>query len=113
MSEATFWNGDPCEARKVTVEVADDVVFPLYWARPFVGTRRKAVEVTYDGSTFYLDDDAMADPASAEAKRLYGVEVPGRPAGQGWNKVTVGRGSSGRGHRELVAAPGSVEPRDG
>jgi hypothetical protein len=71
MAEATFWNGEPCEARRVTVVVADDDRFPNYWARDLVGTRRDAVEVTYHGHTFYLDNDD----------------------GEGWRKVTEGQGS--------------------
>ncbi|MET7477972.1 hypothetical protein ABZT17_26895 [Streptomyces sp. NPDC005648] len=88
MSTDTQWNGEPCVATQVTVIVADDHVFPLYWARDFVGTRRKAIEVQYGDQTFYLDDED----------------------GSGWDKVTHG-GSPAWGHRDLIIEPGSVEPR--
>jgi hypothetical protein len=89
VTEATFWNGEPAEAKRVTLEVADSS-FPLYWAREFVGQRRDAVEVTYADTTFWLDDEG----------------------GHGWDKVTVGMGSPGYGHRNLRPAPGSVVDRD-
>jgi hypothetical protein len=76
---ATYWNGERCKALRVTVVVADDPDIPAYWARPLVGQRRKAVAVTYNGDTFYLDDED----------------------GQAWAKVTIGRGSPVYGHREL------------
>lgn len=84
----TQWNGEPCAALRVTATVADSGIFPQYWAREFVGTRRKAVRVEYGGNTFYLDDED----------------------GSGWNKVTHG-GSPNWGHRDLIVDPGSVEPR--
>jgi hypothetical protein len=79
VSAPTNWNGEPAEARRVSVVVADDGRFPAYWARELVGTVRAAVEVTYDGRTFYLDDED----------------------GSGWAKVTVGQGSPRWGHRSL------------
>lgn len=85
----TQWNGEPCAARRVTVIVADNTAFPMYWARRFVGMRRKAVEVHYGGDTFYLDDED----------------------GSGWNKVTHG-GSPWWTHSNLTVEPGSVEPRE-
>lgn len=84
----TQWNGEPCEARRITAIVADNTAFPGYWARPFVGARRKAVEVTYGGQTFYLDDED----------------------GSGWNKVTHG-GSPWYPHSGLTIEPGSIQPR--
>lgn len=87
----TFWNGEPCEARKVLVTVADDPAFPAYWARSLVGTERAAVEVTYGGATMYLDD----------------------ATGEGWNKVTVFKGSPRFPHSSLTVEPGSVRPAEG
>ncbi|MEW2451234.1 hypothetical protein AB0896_27375 [Streptomyces parvulus] len=84
----TRWNGEPCQARPVTAVVTDDGSFPGYWARDHVGTRRAVVEVTYGGSTFYLDDED----------------------GTGWAKVTSG-GSPSHGHRSLTVAPDSIQPR--
>ena len=76
--ETTYWNGEPTPARKVTLKVAADTRYPHYWANHLVGTMRKAVEVTYNGQVFYLDDDH----------------------GQGWNKVLAGGGPEW-GHAEL------------
>ncbi len=84
----TQWNGEPCAARRITAIVANNDAFPMYWARPFVGMRRKAVEVEYGGDTFYLDDEDAS----------------------GWNKVTHG-GSPWLTHSSLTVEPGSVEPR--
>ena len=114
MSEPTYWNGERCSARKVTVIVADDGSFPAYWARDLVGQRRDAVEVTYGGETFYLDDAEAVVPAMPpEYAKALGVpsEPHVRGAGSGWEKVTIGRGSPSYGHAELQVEPGSVLPR--
>lgn len=100
---ATFWNFEPCTARKVTLTVADSEFFPAYWARPYVGMTRHAVEVTYNGAVFYLDDDPDTD---AEQDTLDSDAI-----GPGWAKVTIGRGSPRYGHRELEPEEGSVKPR--
>jgi hypothetical protein len=91
----TFWEGEPCQARRVSIVVANDPRFVGYWASELIGERRDAVEVTTAaGETFYLDDERYKDaPAS------------------GWETVTVGRGMPTYGHRELAAEPGSVEER--
>jgi hypothetical protein len=78
-TEATYWNGEPCPARKVRVIVADSGFFPAYWAREFVGQEREAVEVSYFDKPFYLDNED----------------------GSGWRKVTEGHGSPAWGHRDL------------
>lgn len=80
MTEKTYWNGESASARKVLITVMDDGFFPLYWAKEFVGQDRLAVEVDYNGNVFYLDDEN----------------------GQGWYKVTIGKGSPRIGHRSLV-----------
>lgn len=85
----TFWNGERAAARRVRVIVADDPQFPAYWARPLVGTERDAVEVIYAGHVFYLDNDS----------------------GEGWAKVTDGRGSPRYGHQDLAIQ--RVVPRPG
>ena len=74
----TFWNGEPCEARRVVVIVGKSLR-PTWWCAPFEGQRRAAVRVTYNGGTFYLDDET----------------------GSGWHKVTSGRGSPWVGHSSL------------
>lgn len=85
---ATRWNGEPCIASRITATVADNDAFPLYWARHLVGTRRKIVEVTYGGETFYLDDED----------------------GSGWNKVTHG-GSPHWAHSNITIDPDSIQSR--
>lgn len=116
-SERTFWNGEPCEARKVALVVADLPEFEHYWAASLVGQRRDAVEVTYNGEVFYLDDGEWSgDEEWIERLRevlgdqaAFGVEV--RMAGSGWAKVTVGHGLPAFGHGNLCPVEGSVEPR--
>lgn len=66
----TYWNGEPCVARRVLVRVGRSPV-STWWCAKLEGTEREAVEVRYGRETFYLDD---AD-------------------GSGWSKVTEGRGS--------------------
>src|SRR5690606_32293095 len=63
----TFWNGEPVEAIRGTVVVADTDVYPKYWARDLVGQRIPVVRVL----DWYLDDRD----------------------GTAWAKVTDGRGS--------------------
>jgi hypothetical protein len=131
MNTATFWNGEPCEARQVRVVVADRPKTPRYWARPFVGQERAAVEVTYGGSTFYLDDEGYEQRpeeyeymrnAAAGLSRSVGGRMSEEDAlarmgvkpeqedgshlrvgypGHGWAKVTEGRGSPQYGHSSL------------
>lgn len=110
MSEATYWNGERCRARKVRVVVADAPEFPRYWARGLVGEERDAVEVDYRGDVFYLDDEEFT---GAEPYEFGGARVEAVPgsAGWAWQKVTAGRGSPMYGHRSLTVVPGSVEER--
>ena len=104
-AEGTFWNGEPCEARRVVVVVADNPAIPQYWARQLVGTRRDAVEVRYAGTTFYLDDQGY--DVSEEVKRLleaHGMEARDRVGynGWGWDKVTKGHGGPRVGHANIT-----------
>lgn len=79
MSEQTFWNGQPCAARKV-VAVVGESMKSTYWHNGMEGTSRKAVEVVYaDQAPFYLDNED----------------------GSGWYKVTEGKGSPSVGHKSL------------
>lgn len=93
--EQTYWNGETTPARRVRVTIADHS-YPAYWARELVGQERDAVEVTYNGEVFYLDDEAHEH---------------GTTDGAGWRKVTTGHGSPRYGHRELEVEPGSVVDR--
>lgn len=115
------WNGEPCEARRVRVIVADAPEFPQYWARRFVGQERAAVEVLYGGQTFYIDDEGYehSDEEMAALAPLYDVgpqlldaykrlgREPPKPErvhgfpGWGWAKVMAG-GGPGHGSASLV-----------
>jgi hypothetical protein len=75
----TFWNGESAECRRVVVIVADAPQFSAYWARRYVGQRRHAVEVTYNGRTFYIDNEN----------------------GSGWAKVRFAGGGPQAGHSSL------------
>lgn len=75
---ATWWNGEPAQCRRVIVRVGT-VERPTWWCAGLEGQERRAVEVSYGGQTFLLDDED----------------------GSGWAKVTIGRGSPGYGHSSL------------
>lgn len=85
--ERGYWNGLPTKVRRVTgvVPTHDPKQHPpLAWWRNLQGQRIRAVEVVldgvnYGGGTLYLDDTA----------------------GQGWHKVTDGRGSPRIGHASV------------
>lgn len=74
---ATFWNGEPCAAKRVRVVVGK--ARSTWWCANLEGTVREAVRVEYGGSAFYLDNEN----------------------GSGWYKVTIGRGSPQVGHSSL------------
>lgn len=110
------WNGEPCVARKCVIVVGRVELDTEWWAR-IVGRERHAVEVTYCGHTFYIDDEPLLgedeNPASIEAAKKIIASAPEelrhrigdtRQAGYvgwGWAKVTAGRGSPRYGHRSL------------
>ncbi|HYW33008.1 MAG TPA: hypothetical protein VE869_16020 [Gemmatimonas sp.] len=75
---STYWNGEPCTARRVFVRVGT-VPTATWWCAGMEGTVRRAVEVTHSGVPFYLDNEN----------------------GSGWGKVTAGRGSPWVGHASL------------
>lgn len=87
--DQVWWNGDPAEGRRVRVIVADCETQTDYWARQYVNTARDAVEVTYQGRTFYLDDQD----------------------GEGYAKVTQGKGAPYWPHRGLCVKE-VLEDRD-
>jgi len=78
MDAATFWNGEPTPARRVRVIVGESMR-PTWWCAALKGTERAAVEVSYGGGRFFLDDED----------------------GSGWAKVTAGHGSPRVRHRSL------------
>lgn len=98
----TYWQGEPCEARRVRVVVADNPEVPRYWARPYVGQIRDAVEVTYLRQTFYLDDEGYFAEAPSRQGGHGRREGQIGYAGWGWHKVTTGRGSPSYGHASLT-----------
>lgn len=77
----TYWNGEPCKAERGSGVMLDSPEFPHFWGRAegLVGTRVPVVKVEYGDQVFYL----------------HNVED------QGWNKVTVGKGSPGWSHANL------------
>ena len=87
----TYWNGELAKASKVIVTVADKGAFKNPWFSGLVGQQRKAVEVVYGNSCFYLDDED----------------------GNGWYKVTEGKGSPHLGHSQLeIDESAGVFPRE-
>lgn len=78
MKARTFWNGEPCKARRVIVRVGL-VPRPTWWCAALEGKERDAVEITYGRKTFFIDDEN----------------------GEGWRKVTEGKGSPWTSHRSL------------
>lgn len=76
--ERTFWNYEPTPARIVRVIVGPSPV-ETWWCAKLEGSEREAVEVNYHGDKFYLDNED----------------------GQGWAKVTKGRGGPDWGHSSL------------
>jgi len=69
MSDKTFWNGEPCEARQVRVIVGHPLK-PTWWCAHLQDTERTAVQVAQQGQVFFLDNED----------------------GTGWRKVTDGMG---------------------
>ena len=76
--ERTYWNYEPTPARIVRVIVGKSER-PTWWCADLEGTEREAIEVNYHGHKFYLDNEN----------------------GEGWNKVTRGRGGPEWGHSSL------------
>lgn len=78
VADQTYWNGEPCAARVVTV-IVGKAPRETWWCAKLEGQPRRAVEVDYHGEKFYLDNED----------------------GQGWLKVTRGRGSPHYQHSSL------------
>jgi hypothetical protein len=79
--EQTFWNYEPTPCRKVRVIVGECPV-DTWWCAKIVGHEREAVEVSYGNNLFYLDNEH----------------------GEGWDKVTIGRGGPDYGHSSIPNA---------
>lgn len=76
------WNGKPCRARTVLIELADCPQYQNYWARAIVGQECNAVEVTVGDHVFYMDNQD----------------------GTGYAKITAGCGMWIFPHREVRPA---------
>lgn len=103
----TYWNGEPTPCRRVIVRVGT-VAKVSWWCHGLEGTERRAVEVTYHGDVFFLDDDdgegqpdysGMSDDLRTQMNARRGRAR----AGDGWRKVTEGKGApfAVGGHRSL------------
>lgn len=103
LGERTYWNGERVSCRRVLVMVGyppSDV--PNHWARPLVGTPRNAVEVRARGSY----RQGQPHPDAAEERFFIDDQD-----GEGWQKVTQGKGSPSWPHRN-VPVRYVVEDRD-
>jgi hypothetical protein len=78
MVEDTYWNGERTPCRRVLVTVGKAPAL-TWWCAPYEGMIRQAVEVTYNGQIFFLDNEDNS----------------------GWNKVTNRQGSPRASHRSL------------
>lgn len=100
----TYWNGEPTPCRRVVVRVGT-CAKPTLWFSGLEGTERQAVEVSYGGAIFFLDDDddqaGKGTPEVSDKMRAIYAADPGieeraarpREKGEGWLKVTLGRGA--------------------
>lgn len=110
-----WWNGEPARVAKVWVEVGPAP--EGWWCEGLTGLTRAAVRVEYGGQTFYIDDDVP--PPGYEERRRERIAADPRLAaliaaappqplwtsgGDGWLKVTEGRGAPQWGHRSLPVA---------
>ena len=91
MSEASLipnarWNYEPVDARVCRVRVGRSVR-PTWWCAGLEGSEREAVEVSYGGEKFYLDNGPNPDTGQIDES--------------GIGKVTGGRGGPDYGHRSL------------
>lgn len=95
----TYWNGEETPCRRVLVRVGT-CSQPSFWHHGLEGTERRAVEVSYYGETYLLDDedgDGSPDYSSLpwDKRQLLESMKSGREArhGDGWRKVTIGEGA--------------------
>ncbi len=115
----TYWNGERTPCRRVVV-VVGTVAKKSWWSNGLSGTERKAVEVRYGGDVFFLDDDdGDGQPDYSDLSEELRVMMLGRAgqhkAGDGWRKVTEGRGApfAAGGHRSLPTDSRVVRERTG
>ena len=85
-----FWNGeDTATFVGVTYEVTKSDG-ELHWQNMFIGKRRQGVQITYEGSTWIIDNEH----------------------GDGFYKVTFGQGSPRCGHKSIFNPINIVEIPD-
>ena len=85
----TYWNGEPATCRRVRVRVGHAPA-ATWWCAEMEGQERRAIEVTYGDQVFFLDDEE----------------------GDGWAKVTLGRGGPQSPHRSLPDDSAVVDESD-
>ena len=93
----TYWNGLPTPATRGTAIVADAPDVPAHWAKSegIVGDRIAVVCVVLDGVNYGN-----------------GVTYLDNRMGEGWRKVTEGRGSPRYGHKDVrVVSDSFIEER--
>jgi len=82
----TYWNGEPCKAKRVEVTVANPHDLAKYWARDLVGKRWPAVAIIYQSKMFFIDNEND----------------------DGWTKITLGFGHPMFQHKGIWVEDGSA-----
>ena len=77
--ENFFWNGEPCKARFLNIEILPTECQNMAWWKPFEGTTRQVIEVKSWGEPFLIDNED----------------------GLGYSKITKGGGSFQHGSRHF------------
>lgn len=75
-----FWNGEPAEITGVVYTVTKCDTTPIHWQNSCVGQKRQGVKILHKGSAFIIDNED----------------------GQGYLKVTEGRGLMNYGHKTVM-----------
>jgi len=86
----TYWNGEPTKVDRVIVRIPK-ITNPKHWAYQLQGQERPAVVVHYPGGSPFILDNID---------------------GQGWHKVTTGKGSPQAGHKQLSDDTEILRPDD-
>jgi hypothetical protein len=75
-----YWNGEPTATfTACIIKPKENTEKPMYWYNVFSGKERQAIEITYAGQTWIIDNNV----------------------GDGYLKVTKGQGSPSYGHKSL------------
>lgn len=75
-----FWNGEPAEITGIIYTVTKSEITPLHWQNSCVGEKRQGIKIFHKGASFMIDNED----------------------GQGYLKVTEGRGSFTYGHKTVM-----------